>query len=97
MCEQMGWEPNEEDLPQDGSNLSLECQQALTVLNALPDIFEGMNGTWMGKDYSGLSAIMDIYEIDDNTMLIVSTDRVSVFDVILPTPIPEKGIIFFKD
>lgn len=65
MCEQMGWEPKEEDLPQDGSNLSLECQQALTVLNALPDIFEGMNGTWMGKDYSGLSAIMDIYEIDD--------------------------------
>ena len=61
----MGWEPQEEDLPQDGSNLSLECQQALTVLNALPDIFEGMNGTWMGKDYSGLSAIMDIYEIDD--------------------------------
>ena len=42
MCEQMGWEPKEEDLPQDGSNLSLECQQALTVLQALPDIWEGM-------------------------------------------------------
>ena len=24
-----------------------------------------MNGTWLGKDYSGLSAIMDIYEIDN--------------------------------
>ena len=65
MCEQMGWEPKEEDLPQDGSNLSLECQQALTVLNSLPDIWEGMNGTWLGKDYSGLGTIMDIYEIDD--------------------------------
>tara|TARA_B110000858_G_C17695615_1_gene423336 strand:- start:656 stop:934 length:279 start_codon:yes stop_codon:yes gene_type:complete len=64
MCEQMGWEPKEEDLPQDGSNLSLECQQALTILNALPDNWEGMNGTWLGKDYSGLSAVMDIYEIE---------------------------------
>jgi len=63
MCEQMGWEPKEEDLPQDGSNLSLECQQALTILNALPDNWEGMNGTWLGKDYSGLSAVMDIYEV----------------------------------
>ena len=65
MCEQMGWEPKEEELPQDGSNLSLECQQALTVLNSLPDIWEGMNGTWLGKDYSGLGTIMDIYEIED--------------------------------
>ena len=60
----MGWEPKEEDLPQDGTNLSLECQQALTILNALPDNWEGMNGTWLGKDYSGLSAVMDIYEVE---------------------------------
>ena len=64
MCEQMGWEPKEEELPQDGTNLSLECQQALTILNALPDMWEGMNGTWLGKDYSGLSAVMDIYEVE---------------------------------
>ena len=60
----MGWEPKEEELPQDGANLSLECQQALTILNALPDNWEGMNGTWLGKDYSGLSAVMDIYEVE---------------------------------
>ena len=49
------------------------------------------NITSLKKIYEG--KVRDIYEIDDNTMLIVSTDRVSVFDVILPTPIPEKGII----
>ena len=43
------------------------------------------------KIYEG--KVRDIYEIDNENMLIVSTDRVSVFDVILPTPIPEKGII----
>jgi hypothetical protein len=60
----MGWEPKEEDMPLDPSMLSIEAQQALILLNSLPDIWEGMGGTWLGKDYSGLSAIIDIYEID---------------------------------
>lgn len=37
--------------------------------------------------------VRDIYDIDDSHMLIVTTDRLSAFDVILPTPIPGKGII----
>ena len=65
MCEQMGWEPKEEDIPLDPSTLSLNVQQALVVFNALPDIWGGMSGTWMGKDYSGLSAILEIYEVED--------------------------------
>jgi phosphoribosylaminoimidazole-succinocarboxamide synthase len=35
--------------------------------------------------------VRDIYAIDDKRMLIVTTDRLSAFDVILPTPIPGKG------
>ncbi|MBP6095920.1 MAG: phosphoribosylaminoimidazolesuccinocarboxamide synthase [Methyloversatilis sp.] len=35
--------------------------------------------------------VRDIYAIDDDTMLIVTTDRLSAFDVILPDPIPGKG------
>ena len=35
--------------------------------------------------------VRDIYEIDAHSMLIVTTDRISAFDVVLPDPIPEKG------
>jgi phosphoribosylaminoimidazole-succinocarboxamide synthase len=35
--------------------------------------------------------VRDIYEIDHQYMLIVTTDRLSAFDVILPNPIPDKG------
>ncbi len=35
--------------------------------------------------------VRDIYAIDDKTMLLVSTDRLSAFDVILPTGIANKG------
>jgi phosphoribosylaminoimidazole-succinocarboxamide synthase len=34
--------------------------------------------------------VRDIYDLGD-TLLIVATDRLSAFDVILPTPIPDKG------
>lgn len=37
--------------------------------------------------------VRDIYDIDDQHMLIVTTDRLSAFDVILPDPIPGKGIV----
>jgi len=35
--------------------------------------------------------VRDIYDIDDQHMLIVTTDRLSAFDVIMSTPIPDKG------
>ena len=35
--------------------------------------------------------VRDIYAVDDQRMLIVTTDRLSAFDVVLPTPIPGKG------
>ncbi|HSH72020.1 MAG TPA: phosphoribosylaminoimidazolesuccinocarboxamide synthase [Methylophilaceae bacterium] len=37
--------------------------------------------------------VRDIYDIDADTMLLIATDRLSAFDVILPTPIPGKGAI----
>lgn len=37
--------------------------------------------------------VRDIYDIDDDHMLIVTTDRISAFDVIMPTPVTGKGII----
>ena len=46
-------------------------------------------------DFSGLTPsargkVRDIYDLGDK-LLIVATDRLSAFDVILPTPIPDKG------
>jgi phosphoribosylaminoimidazole-succinocarboxamide synthase len=43
----------------------------------------------MRKIHAG--KVRDIYDVDADAMLIVTTDRLSAFDVILPDPIPEKG------
>ena len=37
--------------------------------------------------------VRDIYDIDADKMLIVTTDRLSAFDVVLPTPIAGKGAV----
>ncbi|UQB42034.1 phosphoribosylaminoimidazolesuccinocarboxamide synthase [Thiomicrospira microaerophila] len=37
--------------------------------------------------------VRDIYDLDEQHLLIVTTDRISAFDVILPNPIPGKGRI----
>ena len=39
--------------------------------------------------------VRDVYE-NDGKLLIVATDRISAFDYILPTPIPDKGKILTK-
>lgn len=37
--------------------------------------------------------VRDIYEVDDDHLLIVTSDRISAFDVVLPDPIPGKGSV----
>ena len=37
--------------------------------------------------------VRDIFDIDDDNMLIVTTDRLSAFDVVFDQPIPEKGMV----
>jgi phosphoribosylaminoimidazole-succinocarboxamide synthase len=35
--------------------------------------------------------VRDIYEVGDDRLLMVTSDRISAFDVVLPNPIPDKG------
>src|SRR5437588_9747486 len=35
--------------------------------------------------------VREIYALDDERLLLLASDRISTFDVILPTPIPDKG------
>src|SRR4030081_862070 len=43
-----------------------------------------------GVQFLNRGKVRDIYDVGDK-LLIVATDRLSAFDVILPTPIPDKG------
>lgn len=47
-------------------------------------IFEGQTGFYSGK-------VRNVHTINDNVLVMVASDRISAFDVILPRPIPYKG------
>ncbi len=47
-------------------------------------LFEGQKSVYHGK-------VRDVYDIDDDLLVMVATDRISAFDVILPKGIPYKG------
>jgi phosphoribosylaminoimidazole-succinocarboxamide synthase len=39
----------------------------------------------------GSGKVRELYALDDGTLALTASDRISTFDVILPTPIPDKG------
>src|SRR5688572_10541116 len=49
-----------------------------------------------GLDKIHQGKVRDIYAIDAEHMLIVTTDRLSAFDVVLPDPIPFKGAVLTR-
>jgi phosphoribosylaminoimidazole-succinocarboxamide synthase len=49
-----------------------------------------------GQELLHRGKVRDIYAVDDEHLLIVTTDRLSAFDVILPDPIPGKGRVLHQ-
>ena len=46
-----------------------------------------------GLELLGRGKVRDIYAVDDNHLLIVTSDRLSAYDVVMPNPIPGKGLV----
>lgn len=62
--------------------MSTQTPLSQTELHSLPLLHSGK--------------VRDIYAVDEERLLIVATDRLSAFDVILPDPIPGKGAVLTR-
>jgi hypothetical protein len=66
MCEQLGTEPIPEEIPAEFEDFAYEVQRAINIFYILPDVFEGMSGTYMGKNYSILPYLFEeIYKVEN--------------------------------
>jgi hypothetical protein len=63
MCEALGTEPIEEEIPVEVDDFPDEVQEAIGLYYKLRDEWDTMNGVYMGKSYVGLSDILDIMEV----------------------------------
>jgi phosphoribosylaminoimidazole-succinocarboxamide synthase len=60
------------------------CRSSRVTTTLLQSDLPGLNLLHRGK-------VRDVYALPDNELLIVASDRLSAFDVVLPDPIPGKG------
>lgn len=73
LCEALGTEPVEEEIPVEIEDFPLEVQEAINIYFKLRDEWDGMNGVYMGKSYAGLQDILDILEVQQG-------DRKTILD-----------------
>ena len=75
MCEALGSEPIESEIPIEYADLCVDLQEALSIYSKLRDEWDTMNGYYMGKNFSGIKDIFDILEVDP-------IDRRNMYDMI---------------
>jgi hypothetical protein len=61
----MGEEPDPARMPLDSSEFPEEVQVAFFMFSLLSDNWEGMSGSYMGKDWSHCPHLFEVYEVKD--------------------------------
>jgi len=73
LCEVMGTEPVQEEIPVEFDDFPLEIQQAFAVYRMLRDEWDTMNGLYLGKSLIGIKDVLEATEIepDEQKFIIV--------------------------
>ncbi len=74
MCEQLGTEPSESEIPVELDDMPMEVEVAYQVYNLLPDKIDSFNGIYYGKALEHTPSILEFLEIDS---------RKDIFKIIL--------------
>jgi hypothetical protein len=86
MCEALGTEPIESEVPVEIEDFPVEVQQAFSVYRMLRDEWDSMNGLYLGKSLVGVTEILSASEIDPDDskfiiMLVRSIDQVRAQEI----------------
>ncbi len=75
----MGKEINPNKMPMEDENFPLEVQQSLAIHSYLPDRWDGASGSYMGKDWSPVSELLNSYDIEDKRTVIFFLKFIDTF------------------
>jgi hypothetical protein len=73
LCEALGNEPIESEIPLEFEDLTEIAQQAISIYHLLRDIWEPMSGTYLGKDTTSIFDFFDLYDIEKEERRIIIT------------------------
>lgn len=71
ICEFMGNEPIDSEIPTEIEDFPDLVQQSFSIYYLLPDTWEPMAGSYLGKDMTNLFKFFDLYDIESRDRLIV--------------------------
>jgi hypothetical protein len=63
MCEQLGTDPNPQEIPITLEDLPIEVESAYNVYNLLPDKIDSFNGVYYGKELDKAPIMLEFLEI----------------------------------
>ena len=70
MCEQLGKEPDPSRAPVSLDKFPEEVQYAFIVFNHMPDRWDGMSGSYFGKDWSSIDFFLNLFEVEDKKTVV---------------------------
>ena len=65
MCTMMRTEPKLEDIPIDFEDFPASIQELFSITDMLTDNWDGMSGSYMGKDLTLIPYLFDLYNVED--------------------------------
>lgn len=80
MCDALGSEPNPLEVPVEFEDLPDQVQQCFEIYGFLPDRWEGMSATFMGKDYAIAFQLFEAFQITDSSDRLLYLRIMSVID-----------------
>lgn len=63
MCEALGSEPLDSEIPVEFEDLPSEVQESLRIYNSMQDSWDYMNGNYIGKNYAGFKDLLEIFSV----------------------------------
>lgn len=77
MCEQLGTEPLDSEVPVEMDDFPFEVQKAWEIYSYLPDKIDTFNGNYFGKAIEHIATLMDLFEVHDKRLCLTI---VTLFD-----------------
>lgn len=73
MCDMLGEEPIEENIPLEIEDFPFQVQQAMLVYRMLRDEWDGFSGTYFGKSLLGIKDLLEAVEIEEDEHKLIIT------------------------
>ena len=90
MCEMLGSEPLESEIPLELEDFPDLVQQVFVIYNTLADIWDPMGGNYLGKDYGIVFNLFELYDLVDREEKLLAMEVLRRIDYTRSKLISEK-------